>query len=204
MSSANATWPRAWPTEVLKNSVPASAIATKASPIPPAAVSSIRFDSPVRPAPEAPLMRCTKREAPPAAAALARPARCEAAYTDRPARLARSVVPVSPMAQVFCLGEPAQHRRRLTAALAVSTVLSLRRKRSPEQVRIGDDSGEPCDDGPAAGSLRCLNRTILSKGTISQREPYSYTRRCSRRGLRRGDRPGTRCRRGAGGRGQRR
>src|SRR5215469_18161932 len=123
MSKARATFPRAWSTEVLKNSVPASATATKASPNPPAAVSSIRVDRPVRPAPEAPLRRCTNRLAPSAAAAPARPARCDAVNTDRPARRARSPVPVFPMAQVFFLagvGQPwrghqrADNRRRPT------------------------------------------------------------------------------------------
>jgi len=51
---------RAWSTDVLKKIVPARATATKASPAPPAAVSSMSVDSPVRPAPEAPVTRCTK------------------------------------------------------------------------------------------------------------------------------------------------
>ena len=46
ISSASATWPRAWSTDALKNSVPASATATNASPTLPAAVSSIRLDQP--------------------------------------------------------------------------------------------------------------------------------------------------------------
>ena len=50
----------------LKNSVPASDTATKASPALPAPVSSIRWDSPVVPAPEAFVMRCTVRVVPPA------------------------------------------------------------------------------------------------------------------------------------------
>ena len=44
--------------------MPASATATKASPTLLAAVSSMRLDSPVRLAPEAPVIRCTTRPAP--------------------------------------------------------------------------------------------------------------------------------------------
>ena len=54
------TRPRAWSTEVLKKIVPASDTATNASAAPPAAVSSMSVDRPVRPAPEAPVIRCTK------------------------------------------------------------------------------------------------------------------------------------------------
>ena len=63
-SRAIATWLRAWLTEALKNRVPASATATKASPTLLAAVSSMRLDSPVRLAPDAPVIRCTTRPAP--------------------------------------------------------------------------------------------------------------------------------------------
>src|SRR5256886_2197639 len=63
-SRAIATWLRAWLTEALKNRVPASATATKASPTLLAAVSSMRLDSPVRLAPEAPVIRWTTRPAP--------------------------------------------------------------------------------------------------------------------------------------------
>ena len=45
---------------MLKKIVPARETATKASPAPPAAVSSISVDRPVRPAPDAPVTRCTK------------------------------------------------------------------------------------------------------------------------------------------------
>src|ERR1700722_2912285 len=109
MSRPRATRPRACPTEAEKKRLPARETATKASPTLLAAVSSMRLDRPVRPAPEAPLIRCTKRLAPPAAAALPRPARCEPVTTERPARLARAAVPVSPMPQVFFLGELQQH-----------------------------------------------------------------------------------------------
>ncbi len=77
IKSARATRPRASPTEVLKNKLPASATATNASPMPLAAVSSSRVEKPVRFAPDAPVIRCTNPPAAPAAAALARPARCE-------------------------------------------------------------------------------------------------------------------------------
>jgi hypothetical protein len=103
MSSASAIRPRAWSTDVLKKRVPASATATNASATPPAALSSIRLDSPVRLAPEAPLSRCTTRPAPPATAAPARPAACDADAIDRPARFARAFWPESSIAQVFCL-----------------------------------------------------------------------------------------------------
>ena len=63
-SSASATLPRASSTEALKNRVPASATATNASPALLAAVSSMRLDSPVRPAPEARVIRWTTRPAP--------------------------------------------------------------------------------------------------------------------------------------------
>ena len=59
MIRVSAIRPRAWSSEVLKNSVPARAMVTKASPAAPAAVSSMRLARPVRPAPEAPVMRCT-------------------------------------------------------------------------------------------------------------------------------------------------
>src|ERR1700761_6309147 len=55
------TWLRASCREVLKNTVPASATATKASPALPAAVSSIRDDRPVWLAPDAPVNRGTRR-----------------------------------------------------------------------------------------------------------------------------------------------
>ncbi len=54
------TLPRAWSTEVLKKIVPARATTTNASPAPAAAVSSMSVDSPVRPALEAPVTRCTR------------------------------------------------------------------------------------------------------------------------------------------------
>ncbi len=54
------TLPRACSTEVLKKIVPARETMTKASPAPAAAVSSMSVDSPVRPAPDAPVTRCTR------------------------------------------------------------------------------------------------------------------------------------------------
>ena len=105
--SATAILVRAWSTETLKNKVPASATATNASPRLLAAVSSMRLSSPVRPAPDAPVSRCTTRVAPPAADALARAADCEAETTERVARLARVLVPDSRIAQVFCLSRAA-------------------------------------------------------------------------------------------------
>jgi hypothetical protein len=59
-SRNSTTRPRAWSTDVLKKIVPASDTATNASPAPLAAVSSMSVDRPVRPAPEAPVTRCTK------------------------------------------------------------------------------------------------------------------------------------------------
>ena len=49
----SATWPRAWSVGTWKNSVPASEIATAASPAPLNACSSISRDSPLWPAPSA-------------------------------------------------------------------------------------------------------------------------------------------------------
>ena len=59
-SRNSTTLPRAWSTEVLKKIVPARDTTTNASPAPAAAVSSMSVDSPVRPAPEAPVTRCTR------------------------------------------------------------------------------------------------------------------------------------------------
>ncbi len=90
MISASATRPRAWVTDVLKNSVPARATATNPSPTLPAADNSISWARPVRPAPEAWVTLCSVRVAPPAAAAPARPVACDAETNDLAARLARA------------------------------------------------------------------------------------------------------------------
>ena len=110
--SANAARPRACSALELKNRVPASAMTTNASPMALAMDSSSRLDRPVRPAPEAVVMRCTNRPVPftAAAPALAAPdaadapvlAACWEAAKSRLARLGSSLVPVSPMAPVFC------------------------------------------------------------------------------------------------------
>ena len=103
MISASATRPRAWVTDVLKNSVPARATATNPSPTLPAADSSISWARPVRPAPEAWVILCSVRVAPPAAAAPARPVACEAETKDLAARLARAVAPSRAPAAAFPL-----------------------------------------------------------------------------------------------------
>jgi len=122
MSSASAILVRAWSSEALKNNVPASATVTKASPMLLAAVSSMRLESPVRPAPDAPVSRCRTRPAPPAAEAPARAADCEAETTERVARLARVLVPDSRIAQVFCLTRATTTRlaRRVTCSPGLS------------------------------------------------------------------------------------
>jgi hypothetical protein len=57
----NTTRPRAWSTEVLKKIVPASATVTNASAAPLTAVISMSVARPVRSAPCAPVIRCTRR-----------------------------------------------------------------------------------------------------------------------------------------------
>ena len=54
------TRPRAWSTDVLKKIDPASATVTNASAAPLTAVISMSVPRPVRSAPCAPVMRCTK------------------------------------------------------------------------------------------------------------------------------------------------
>ena len=60
MTRNSTTRPRAWSTEVLKKIVPASATVTNASAAPLVAVISKSVARPVRPAPWAPVIRCTK------------------------------------------------------------------------------------------------------------------------------------------------
>src|ERR1700761_5676090 len=79
------TWLRASCREVLKNTVPASATATNASPALPAAVSSIRDDRPVSLAPEEPPSRCPARPSRRFAEAPARAADRAARVVARPA-----------------------------------------------------------------------------------------------------------------------
>ncbi len=93
MIRASATRPRAWVTEALKNSVPARATATNPSPTLPAAENSIIWARPVRPAPDACVILCNVRVAPPAAADPARPTACEPVMNDRAACLARPLPP---------------------------------------------------------------------------------------------------------------
>src|SRR5215472_9969037 len=104
MIRVSAIRPRAWSSEVLKNSVPARAMVTKASPAAPAADSSMRLDRPVRLAPEAPVIRCTTRLVRRAAPALARPLERAAEETDRPACLAAVQASPNPIVPVFCVG----------------------------------------------------------------------------------------------------
>src|ERR1700761_3361467 len=105
MSRASATRPRAWVTEVLKNRVPASATATKPSPMLPPAESSMRCARPVRPAPDAPVILCKVRLAPLAAPAPALAADCDTETKDLVARRARAPTPDSSMDQVLGLPE---------------------------------------------------------------------------------------------------
>src|ERR1700722_9281716 len=115
--------PRAGAAVELKNRVPASAMTPKASPMALPIESSSRLDRPVRPAPEAVVMRCTKRPVPFTAAAPARPAPDAA---DAPALAAfwegakkpRGRVGLSPRAVVshdssILLMRPGQHSRAL-------------------------------------------------------------------------------------------
>src|SRR5580700_4918132 len=74
---------------------------TKASPAPPAAVSSMRLARPVRPAPEAPVMRCTILLVRRAAPAPARPPDWVAEDTALAACLAAVQAPSNPMVQVY-------------------------------------------------------------------------------------------------------
>src|SRR5215471_3873496 len=110
-SRAIATWLRAWLTEALKNKVPASATATKASPTLLAAVSSIRLASPVRLAPEAPVIRWTTRPAPRLAEAPTLALDWAADVSLRVARLALSRPSAHPMVPVFCAFAPATNRQ---------------------------------------------------------------------------------------------
>jgi len=100
MIRVSAIRPRAWSSEVLKNSVPARAMVTKASPAAPAADSSMRLARPVRPAPEAPVSRCTTRLVRRAAPALARPLDRAAEETDLAASRAAVQAPSNPMVPV--------------------------------------------------------------------------------------------------------
>ncbi len=60
MIRKSTTRPRAWSTDVLKKIVPASATVTNASAAPLTAVISMSVPRPVRPAPCAPVTRCTR------------------------------------------------------------------------------------------------------------------------------------------------
>ena len=71
MIRKSTTRPRAWSTDVLKKIVPASAMVTNASAAPLTAVISMSVARPVRPAPCAPVIRCTKRPVPRVALPLA-------------------------------------------------------------------------------------------------------------------------------------
>ena len=103
MSRVSAIRPRAWSTEVLKNSVPASATATNASAAAPAAVSSMTRSRPVRPAPEACVIRRMTRPVPRAVDAPARPVERSPDAKPPAARLACGRAPDSPMFPVFCV-----------------------------------------------------------------------------------------------------
>src|SRR5215831_9730346 len=106
MIRASATRSRACVTEALTNNVPARPTPTKASPRLPAAVSSINWARPVRPAPEACVILRTTRFVPLAAAAPARPADWDAETTDWAACLARAVARETPMDTVLGLRGP--------------------------------------------------------------------------------------------------
>ena len=103
MSRVSAILPRAWSTDVLKNSVPASATATNASAAAPAAVSSSSRSSPVRSAPDARVIRRMTRSVPRAVLAPACPAVPKPDAKLRAARLARGPAPDSPMHQVSAM-----------------------------------------------------------------------------------------------------
>ncbi len=103
MSRVSAIRPRAWSTEVLKNSVPASATATNASAAAPAAVSSMTRSRPVRPAPEAWVIRRMTRPVPRAVDAPARPVERSPDAKPPAARLACGRAPDSPMVQVSAM-----------------------------------------------------------------------------------------------------
>src|SRR5262249_19282682 len=128
MIRASATRSRACDTEALTNSVPARPTPTNASPRLPAAVSSISWARPVRPAPEALVILRTTRFVPLAAAAPARPADWDAETTDRAACLARAVARETPMDTVLGLRGP------IIALRAPSIPRRARVARRPAQV----------------------------------------------------------------------
>ena len=80
----SATWPRAWSVGTWKNNVPASEIATAASPAPLNACSSISRESPVSPAPSAWVARRACRTVNPAARPVAPATRRLPSATRRP------------------------------------------------------------------------------------------------------------------------
>ena len=192
MSSASATRPRACSTEVLKNSVPARATATKASPTPPAAVSSMRLDRPGTPG--AGSSAHAVHEAPgPARGGRAGPARALRGGVHRstgpPGPLAgagvshgSSILP--PRARTThwptrsaqdCHSEPARSPRcrsgSCRAGPAGARCLPVR-MRCLEQVRIGDDRAEPLRRWVAATTVatRAATRTLAttrSEGIIT-------------------------------------
>ena len=125
-SRNSTTRPRAWSTDVLKKMVPASDTATNASPAPLAAVSSMRVDRPVRPAPEAPVTRCTR---PP----VRRPALAPARAPDRTAPpVARAAVPVRRIAS-----DSRMYPVFLTTASAATRALGALRGLSTRLVMAG-------------------------------------------------------------------
>ena len=103
MSRVSAIRPRAWSTEVLKKIVPARDTATNASLAPPAAVSSMSVDRPVRPAPEAPVTRCTRPPVRRVAVAPARALDRNAPPVARAAPPVRRIASDSHMYPVFLL-----------------------------------------------------------------------------------------------------
>src|SRR6266571_2461320 len=135
---ARATGPRACVTEALTNRVPARLTPTKASPKLPAAVSSISWARPVRPAPDALVIMRTTRLVPFAAAEPARPADCEADTTDRAARLARAVARELPMDTVLGLRGPIiAIRARSDSRLAAGQEMGAGRTRAQRGLGTG-------------------------------------------------------------------
>src|ERR1700749_2093639 len=138
------TRPRAWSTEVLKKMVPASATVTKASAAPLTAVISMSVARPVRSAPCAPVIRCTKRPV----RLVARPEACPPLRNARPVAWAASptrriasdnrMFPVflvcgtatSPMREIL-RGRPSPQELQERELAVVSTIRS--RAKEPDQ-----------------------------------------------------------------------
>ena len=130
-SRNSTTRPRAWSTEVLKKIVPARDTATNASLAPPAAVSSMSVDRPVRPAPEAPVTRCTRPPVRRVAVAPARALDRNAPPVARAAPPVRRTASDSHMYPVFLL------------LASVATRPSARRRVSARSCCVMSENWEP-------------------------------------------------------------